>query len=494
MVFNSLEFLIFFPVVLLLYRILPRKIRWIMLLIASYYFYMSWQADLLYLILFTTVVSYICARRIEYASTKFARRMYLVIALLSSLSVLIFFKYFNFLATNVAQVMKYFDMGTYDFTLDLILPVGISFYTFQTLSYVIDVYRGNIKSERHFGYYALYVSFFPQLVAGPIERPENLLPQLKKKNPATGYDTALGLKIMAVGFFKKIVVADQVAKYVDAVYNNLGSTDPNLINGFTVMIATVLFAIQIYCDFSGYTDIAIGCARVMGIKLMQNFNNPYSAVNIKDFWRRWHISLTSWFTDYIYIPMGGSRCSKPRHYFNIFFVFLVSGIWHGAAWTFILWGVVHGLYQIIGNLTRKPRSLLWEKVGVAEDNVILTWARRVITFILVCLAWMIFRANDLRDLGRLYSQLFTGWGGVNITSSLSTLGLPLITIVTIAFSIYVMNQLDKQVTMVADDLRYEKSLTFGRAHAFVTVCWVIAMAWMILLASNSASSFIYFQF
>ena len=494
MVFNSLTFLVFFPLILLLYRILPRKIRWIMLLIASYYFYAGMQPDLIYLILFTTVVSYFCARRLEFASTKFARRMYLIVAIVASLSVLLFYKYFNFMAGNVAAIMKHFGFGTYDFTLDLILPVGISFYTFQTLSYVIDVYKGTIKSERHFGYYALYVSFFPQLVAGPIERPENLLPQLKKKNPATGYDTALGLKIMAVGFFKKIVVADQISRFVDAVYNNLTSQNTNLINGFTVMLVTVLFAVQIYCDFSGYTDIAIGCARIMGIKLMQNFNNPYTAVTIKDFWRRWHISLTSWFTDYIYIPLGGSRRGKVRQYVNIFIVFLISGIWHGAAWTFILWGVVHGVYQIVGNITKKPRDLLWEKVGVSETNPILIWARRIVTFILVCLAWMIFRANSMKDLGKLYSLLFTGWGGVSISASLSALGMPIITLVTIVFSIYVMNQLDKQVILRDKELRLNESLTVGRSHAFITVCWCIAAAWMILLASNTASSFIYFQF
>ena len=494
MVFNSLAFLIFYPIVLLLYRILPRKLRWIMLLVASYYFYMSWQADLLYLILFTTLVSYFCARKIEFASTRFSRRMYLLLALVASLFVLFFFKYFNFLATNVAAVMKNFGLGTHDFTLDLILPVGISFYTFQTLSYVIDVYRGTIKAERHFGYYALYVSFFPQLVAGPIERPENLLPQLKKKNPPTGYDTALGLKIMAVGFFKKIVVADQIAKFVDAVYNNLGSSNTALINGFTVLLATVLFAFQIYCDFSGYTDIAIGCARVMGIKLMQNFNNPYTATTIKDFWRRWHISLTSWFTDYIYIPMGGSRCSKPRHYFNILFVFLISGIWHGAAWTFIIWGVVHGVYQVIGNLTKKPRDKFWEMLGVKQDNPVLIWARRIVTFMLVSLAWIVFRANTLNDLLKLLKILFTGWGGVSISASLSALGLPIITLITIAFSLYLLNQLDKQVILADDQLRLNQPVVVGRAHAFVTVCWTIAAAWLILLAANTESSFIYFQF
>jgi len=494
MVFNSLTFLWFFPLVFLLYKIIPLKFRWIMLLIFSYIFYLSWQADLIYLIMFTTVVSYICARKIETAFTKRQKKFYLLIALIASLGVLFFFKYFNFISENVTGLLNAIGLGVGDFTLNLIIPVGISFYTFQTLSYVIDVYRGEIKAEKHFGYYALYVSFFPQLVAGPIERPENLLPQFKTKNPFTAYDAAAGLKMMAVGFFKKIAVADQISKYVDAVYNNPDTINGNLVNGFTVALATVLFAVQIYCDFSGYTDIAIGCARVMGIKLMQNFNNPYTATNIKDFWRRWHISLTSWFTDYVYIPLGGSRCSKAKYYRNIFVVFLISGIWHGAAWTYILWGVIHGIYQIVGNLTKDYRSRFWQKMKVNENGIVMQWARRVGTFVLVCIAWMMFRANSLTDFWTLFKMLFTGWSGFSLTASLAALELPLMTIVTIIFSVYILNQLDKQITMKLEDLHKDRGITLERAGAYVYLCWAIAAAWLILLASNAASSFIYFQF
>lgn len=494
MVFNSLAFLIFFPLVLLLYRIIPLKFRWIMLLIASYYFYMSWQADLVYLIGFTTLVSYGCSIGIEKAEKKKTKKALLIIALIACLSVLFFFKYFNFLTENIINLLNLVGLSVPDFSLKLILPVGISFYTFQTLSYVIDVYRGQIKAERHLGYYALYVSFFPQLVAGPIERPENLLPQLKKKNPFTAYDTAIGLKMMMVGFFKKIVVADQISQYVNAVYNNVDTINGNLVNGFTVALATVLFAVQIYCDFSGYTDIAIGCARIMGIKLMQNFKNPYTATNIKDFWRRWHISLTSWFTDYIYIPLGGSRCSKAKHYANIFIVFLVSGIWHGAAWTFILWGVMHGVYQIIGNITSKPRSRLWAKLKVDEKGYFFMWGRRIITFILVCIAWMAFRANSLGDLGLLYKTLFTGWGGVSISASMDALGMTFMSAMTAAFSIFAINQLDKQISLRTDELNRECGIRLERANAYVYLCWTIAAAWLILLSNNAASSFIYFQF
>ena len=489
MVFNSFGFLIFFPIFFLLYKILPLKVRWVMMLALSYFFYMSWQADLIYLILFTTLVSYVCARKIEKNSDRPGlRKFYMITAVTVSLLVLFFFKYFNFLSNTVTTIF-----GLSEFTLKLILPVGISFYTFQTLSYVIDVYRGTLPAERHFGYYALYVSFFPQLVAGPIERPENLIPQLKTKNPFNANDFTVGMKFMMVGFFKKIVVADQISRYVDTVYNNAGG-GAEIINGFTVALATVLFAVQIYCDFSGYTDIAIGCSRVLGIRLMQNFNDPYSAVNIKDFWRRWHISLTSWFTDYVYIPLGGSRCKKWRHLLNVMIVFLLSGIWHGAAWTYVLWGVVHGVYQIVGNLTAKSRSKIIARIGIVENSPFDIWSRRIITFILVSLAWMIFRANSFSDLGILMKTLFTGWGGVSIKASLEALEMSVVTIITIILSVIVLKQLDLQINTRPNQDNGALPISPSRSVVYVVICWCVAIAWIILLASNQESAFIYFQF
>ena len=463
-----------------------------MMLVMSYIFYISWQADLLYLILFTTLVSYVCSILIEkYEGRRGVQRAFMITAVVVSLGVLFFFKYFNFVATNVAALLSAFGLSVSDPTLDLILPVGISFYTFQTLSYVIDVYRGSIKAERHFGYYALYVSFFPQLVAGPIERPENLLPQLKTKNPFTVNDLTMGLKFMLVGFFKKIVVADQIAKYVDAVYNGVGT---DVVNGFTVLIATLLFAVQIYCDFSGYTDIAIGCSRILGIRLMQNFNDPYAATTIKDFWRRWHISLTSWFTDYVYIPLGGSRCKRYRHLINIMIVFLLSGIWHGAAWTYIIWGVVHGLYQIVGNLTAKPRSRLLEKAGLPEGGALVKGVRTVVTFILVSLAWLIFRANSLPDMLTLFKELFSGWGDVNIVESLNALGLTLRSIITVILSVVILKLLDLQISTKMHEERENAAISGTRVAVYVVLTWCVAAAWMLLLISNVDSAFIYFQF
>ncbi|NLW73637.1 MAG: MBOAT family protein, partial [Clostridiales bacterium] len=326
MVFNSFEFLIFWPVVTILYFVLPKKLKWMMLLLASYYFYVSWNFDLVFLILFTTVISYVSALIIEKRrENKALTKACLTVTLIASLGVLFFFKYFNFLSTSVTGLLTALGAKVQPLEFDLILPVGISFYTFQTLSYAIDVYRGQVKAERHFGYYALYVSFFPQLVAGPIERPENLLPQLHADNPPAWRNIIGGLRKMIIGFFKKVVVADMLAGYVNSVYNNVdGAT------GLGVALATVMFAFQIYGDFAGYTDIAIGCAEIMGIKLMKNFNLPYTAQSIKEFWARWHISLSTWFRDYLYIPLGGNRCSKFRHQMNVMIVFLVSGLWHGA--------------------------------------------------------------------------------------------------------------------------------------------------------------------
>lgn len=494
MVFNSFSFLVFFPIVLLLYRIVPKKLRWAMLLAASYYFYLSWQPDLIYLILFTTAVSYLCAIGIEKTGNETLRSLFLITAIVASLSVLFFFKYFNFLSLNVTSFLNLIGLPVESFTLDLILPVGISFYTFQTLSYVIDVYRRKVKAERHFGYYALYVSYFPQLVAGPIERPENLLPQLRADNPFSASDTAQGLKMMAVGFFKKIAVADQIAIFVNAVYNNVSEADSELLNGFTVMLATLLFAVQIYCDFSGYTDIAIGAARIMGIRLMQNFDVPYSAQNIRDFWRRWHISLTSWFTDYIYIPLGGSRVSRARHYANLLFVFLISGVWHGAAWTYILWGVIHGIYQIVGNLTSKPRAALWAKLHISESSGVLPLARKAATFLLVSAAWVAFRSNSLGDMAVLYKTLFTGWSGINPISSMGAMGIGIVSAASTVLSLVLLWQLDRQISAKNRSESGFSAASCDRAAAYVYLCWTIAAAWLVLLASSRASSFIYFQF
>ena len=499
MVFNSIEFLIFFPIVLLMYFVLPKKLRWVMLLVASYYFYISWNPSLIWLILFTTAISYVSAIIIQNLREKYPNRekkkleiFWLVLTLVVSLGVLFFFKYFNFLSESIFSLIGLVSgKQTNAVILDLILPVGISFYTFQTLSYVIDVYRGSVRAERHFGYYALYVSFFPQLVAGPIERPENLIPQLHEDHKFEWKNAVPGLQLMLIGFFKKIVVADLIAPYVNAVYNA-----PEEASGLGVLIATVLFAFQIYCDFAGYTDIAIGCARIMGIKLMQNFDRPYISESIQEFWRRWHISLSSWFKDYIYFPLGGSRCAKWRHMLNICIVFFISGLWHGAAWTYVIWGGLHGIYQVIGHFTKKPREKMWLALHVDPASKGVRTLKRFNTFVLVCFSWMIFRANSFGDLFLMIKKLFTDWQWSlsYYTQTLSDMGLTALGIVTAVLSIIIMNRLD---TLSLSDRGEDGELCSKKSFAtlrYVIMVWVIVIAWMILLADDGASSFIYFQF
>ncbi len=485
MTFNSWEFLIFYPVVLLLYFILPKRAKWPMLLIASYFFYMCYSPDLVFLIFGTTLVSWISAKLMERTERKALKRTALVLPLVCSLGVLFFYKYFDFLSNSIFSALGAFGLKSDPVLLNLALPVGISFYTFQTLSYVIDVYRGNVKTEKNFFFYALFVSFFPQLVAGPIERPDNLIPQLREAHKWSRDNAIKGAKHMLVGFFKKICVADLISGAVDSIYNS-----PDEAGALGIIIATVLFSVQIYCDFSGYTDIAIGCSRIMGIRLMKNFDHPYMATSIKEFWARWHISLSSWFRDYLYIPLGGNRCSKLRHLLNLFIVFLVSGIWHGAAWTFVIWGAMHGVYQIIGNLTIKHRNRLVIKAGFTEQSTVVVWTRRVITFVLVAFAWIFFRANSISDAFLLLSRLFTFSGG-GISETVTSMGLDLPTALLIVASIAVLIFIDRM-------LKYEdapdSSDVLTRSGAFVYFVWIVLLCWTLLLSKDMISTFIYFQF
>ncbi len=318
MLFNSLSFAVFFPIVFLLYWFLPHKYRWLFLLAASYYFYMSWSPKYMLLILFTTFVSYFSSIALERADNPAVKKGILGIGIAACLLVLFYFKYFGFFLQSIESVMKLFSMSLHPVTLHIMLPVGISFYTFQTLGYMIDVYRGALPAERHFGKYALFVSYFPQLVAGPIERSKNLLPQVQKIQ-VFQYDKAVnGILLMLWGFFKKIAIADSLAFYTDLVYRDVSSY-----HGLALIVAAVFFTLQIYCDFSGYSDIAIGSSKLLGIDLMTNFKSPFFVTSIKEYWAHWHISLSSWFRDYVYIPLGGNRVRKSRHYFNTFFTFSI---------------------------------------------------------------------------------------------------------------------------------------------------------------------------
>ena len=485
MTFNSWEFLIFYPIVLLLYFALPKKMKWPMLLVASYFFYMCYQAELVFLIFGTTLVSWVASNIIAKSENKATRRTFLIITLATSLGVLFFYKYFNFISRSIFGLVSLFSKDASPFSLNLILPVGISFYTFQTLSYVIDVYRKEVEPERNFFFYALFVSFFPQLVAGPIERPNNLIPQLKEEHKWSRDNAVKGAKYMMLGFFKKICVADMLAVYVNSVYNS-----PSEASALGVIIATLMFSVQIYCDFSGYTDIAIGCARIMGIRLMKNFDRPYCATTIKEFWSRWHISLSGWFKDYLYIPLGGSRCKKSRHLFNLFVVFLVSGLWHGAAWTFVIWGALHALYQIVGTLTIKKRNAFIEKLGYSVASRHVVYIRRTITFLLVALSWVFFRANSLSDVAVLFKKLLLGWS-VPLSDVFSSMSLNTVSVLTIILACVLLWFFDHMLEY--DDVSDSSDVMTSRA-SFVYVVWIILLCWCLLLSKDMISTFIYFQF
>jgi alginate O-acetyltransferase complex protein AlgI len=406
MLFNSLQFIFFFPIVVALFFALNHKYRWIMLLLASYYFYMCWNYKYVVLILFTTTVNYFTGIGIGTTQSKFRKNLYLVLGVGSSLAVLFFFKYFNFFGNSINSLFEQFNIFYKIPAYHVLLPVGISFYTFQTLSYTLDIYFGREKIEYHFGIFALFVSFFPQLVAGPIERSVNLLPQFRKEQKLKYSNIRDGLVYMLWGYFKKVVIADRLSEYVNIVYN-----DPTSYGGWHNVIATLFFSFQIYCDFSGYSDIAIGTAKMMGIDLMTNFRRPYFALNIREFWQRWHISLSTWFKDYFYIPLGGNRVSKGRWYFNLFVTFVVSGLWHGANWTFVIWGGLHGFYMIFAYWTKNISKKINEFIGLAKKPGLLKLWQTIITFLLVYFAWIFFRANSLGNAILIIKKIFTPTSG-----------------------------------------------------------------------------------
>lgn len=404
MVFNSIEFLIFLPIVVLLFYLLPHKWRWLMLLAASCVFYMWFVPKYILILLVTIVIDYSAGILMEhYADQHKLKKTFFVISIVSTLAVLLVFKYLNFLTANLDQLCASLGMETHLLT-HIILPIGLSFHTFQSMSYVIEVYRGHQKAERHFGYYALYVMFFPQLVTGPIERPGNLLHQLHEKKEFRYENISKGMRLILFGFFVKMVVADHLGEYVDEVYGHLDEY-----NSWSVLGCMFFYSFQIYCDFFGYSTIALGSAKLMGFDLMDNFRSPYLSKNIAEFWHRWHISLSTWFRDYVYIPLGGSRVKFGRWAFNILVVFVLSGIWHGAAWTFLLWGFAHGLLHILekalrNRLPSKESQSKWVRISVDALCVLKT-------FVLVTLFWVVFRATDLEHLKAIFVTAFTNFGG-----------------------------------------------------------------------------------
>jgi len=401
MLFNSIEFLIFFPAVVILYFAIPHRFRWGLLLAASYYFYMSWKPEYLILILVSTLIDYYTGLQMGKATTRAGRTKFLLLSLVTNLGLLFAFKYFNFFNDSARAIFNQLNIFYNVPEFQVLLPVGISFYTFQTLSYAIDVYRGQKEPETHLGIFALYVAFFPQLVAGPIERSTQLLPQFYQPQQFDYRRVSDGLKLMMWGFFKKVVIADRLAIYVDQVYSNPGDYQ-----GLPLIIATYFFAFQIYCDFSGYSDIAIGGAQVMGYRLMDNFKQPYFAKSIAEFWRRWHISLSTWFRDYLYIPLGGNRVATWRWHVNLLAVFLISGLWHGANWTFVVWGALHGFYILFSLWTAPLRAKITATLGLSQFPTLTRSLQIFGTFHLVTFSWIFFRANSITDAFLMIRNMF----------------------------------------------------------------------------------------
>ena len=477
MLFNSFAFAVFLPIVFTLYWAFPHKYRWAILLAASYYFYMSWNPKYIVLILFTTVISYTAALLIEGKTDKRFKDIILAIAAVLCLGVLFFFKYFNFVSQSVSDVMRLLSIKMNPVTLHLILPVGISFYTFQTLGYVIDVYRGDTAAEHHFGKYATFISFFPQLVAGPIERSDKLLPQIKAEHTFDYDQGTYGVKLMAWGYFKKMVVADTISQYIGRVYDM-----PYNYQGFSLVIAAVLFSFEIYCDFSGYSDIAIGTAKLMGIDLMTNFKSPYFSQSIREFWSRWHISLSTWFRDYVYIPLGGNRVFKLRNAFNIMVTFLTSGLWHGANWTFVIWGGIHGLAQIIENQFGFLRKRSFGFTGLC---------RVILVFIFSTIAWVFFASNSLSDTGYIFSHMLSGITNpiAYLHDGFAELEMQVSVLSSLVFSIVLL--------MVYDfmSLKHDCIALVSRQKPVVRTMIYFSLFFIIILfRASRPAEFVYFQF
>jgi len=439
---------------------------------------MSWNAKYVVFILFTTVVSYIAARLLERFENKIKKKLIIVGTALMCLGILFFFKYFNFMSTSVVRFLNLFAIKLNPVTVNLLLPVGISFYTFQTLSYVIDVYRGTTKAEHHFGRYATFISFFPQLVAGPIERTNNLLSQIKEEKKFDYAQGSYGIKLMVWGFFKKIVIADNLSLYVSRIYNA-----PGEYSGFVFVLATIFFAFQIYCDFSGYSDIAIGTSKLLGINLMTNFKSPYFSQSIKEFWGRWHISLSTWFRDYVYIPLGGNRVGKVRYALNLLITFLMSGLWHGASWTFVIWGTIHGIAQIIENLFLPNKY--------KNSTGLVRFIRILFVFLFSCFTWIFFVSNSLSDSLFVIMNMFDNISnfGTYINKGIVDIGITMSNLCGLLFGILVLMLYDG-FSLKTDCIEW-----ISNKHVVIRyTAYLLMLCVLLFYRATVQAEFVYFQF
>jgi alginate O-acetyltransferase complex protein AlgI len=470
-----MAFWLFFTVVVAAYYALNHRWRWVLLLLASYYFYMQWNAVYAVLILLSTCVDFVAGRAIAAAPSKKGAAWALFASLMTNLGILFTFKYWSFFHSSMARILEGFGVVYSSPELDLLLPVGISFYTFQTMSYTIDIWRGQLSPSRHFGKFALFVAFFPQLVAGLIERARHLLPQFDQKVDFDLERVQSGLQLMLWGLFKKVVIADNLAIYVDSVYGNVDQH-----TGPTLTLATYAFAVQIYCDFSGYSDMAIGAARVLGFDLMKNFERPYFSQSITEFWRRWHISLSSWLRDYLYIPLGGNRSGRFLTYRNLMITMVLGGLWHGASWNFVIWGTLQGVMLSFSRITLPHRDRLVLRLGIARPWVVAS--RMFVTFHLVCLSWIFFRAETLDDALSIIAKIAVDRGALNLLD----------------VNVLAHGLLGCAVLIVIQILQETKGSVralLNRRHRLVRwTAWVALLLGISLLGVEGGSQFIYFQF
>lgn len=472
MLFNSIEFLLFFPTVTLLFYLLPHRFRWMFLLAASCFFYMWFIPKYIFILLITILIDFSAGILIErWADAPAKKRTCLVVSIVSTCLVLFIFKYLNFCSANLVAMAQHFGWAHPTKVQNIILPIGLSFHTFQSLSYVIEVYRGHQQAERHFGYYSLYVMFYPQLVTGPIERPQNLLRQLHEEKRLQYENIANGLRLILFGLFLKMVVADNLGVYVDQIYEH-----PELYGRGSILLAMLFYPFQIYGDFFGYSTIALGCALSIGFTLTDNFRTPYLSGSVREYWRRWHISLSSWFRDYLYIPLGGNRVPVPRWMFNTLIVFTVCGIWHGANWTFMVWGFAHGLMIIV------EKGLdgihLFDRIKGRVGRAVVRVFNVVKTFCVVALLFCIFRAPSFGDLHNLIAALINNHGTEHLQVSVVAWG---------ALALFILSDL------LTRHSRFDAWC--GRRHAVVrwTLYAVLVFA-IIALSSVQNYPFIYFQF
>lgn len=500
MQFNSIHFMIFFPIILAFYFVIPKKLRHMWLLVASYYFYMSWNPKYAILIAASTILSYISGLLIEKNKSSdnehkpYRTKIILTMCLFANLCILAIFKYGNFLVETLNKILQPLHIGIINHRFDFLLPVGISFYTFQALGYIIDVYRQDIKAEKSLIRFALFVSFFPQLVAGPIERSKNLLVQIDNISDIKLWNAkrvTSGSILMIWGLFMKMVIADRISILVDTVFDNYlmyGSTE--------LCLAAISFAIQIYCDFGSYSLIAIGASKIMGIELMENFNTPYFAKSIQDFWNRWHISLSTWFRDYLYIPMGGNRKGTLRKSINKMLVFLISGLWHGASWHFVVWGGLHGFYQIAADFFAPFRQKWIKKLNINTHCFSWSLLQVIITFGLVDFAWIFFRSDSILDALRLLKRILirpTPW--LLFNGGIFQLGLDRIEMNILMFSLLLL--------VLVDLIRYKQKITIDiflmEQNLWFEWLVIIVLIVMIFIFGEygptfDAQQFIYFQF